>query len=140
MAPVTYREEPCRTALNRVNGIEFFNWSLNPYMGCAHRCTFCYVRAYERRADRPWEDTYGTSVRVKVNVAEVLRRELARTSWQREFVVLGAATMRGVTGSVGTRGVLLFAATVALLLPYVVVFPAVQLVWLKGDRGTSRQT
>ena len=55
-------------------------------------------------------------------------------------VVLGAATMRGVTGSVGARGVLLFAATVALLLPYVVVFPAVQLIWLKSDRRTSRQT
>ena len=30
-----------------------FAWSLNPYMGCAHRCTFCYVRAFEARADRP---------------------------------------------------------------------------------------
>ena len=40
-----YREEPCRSALNRVNGMPF-SWSLNPYMGCAHRRTFCYVRAF----------------------------------------------------------------------------------------------
>jgi len=90
MAP-EYREEPCRSALNRVQGM-MFDWSLNPYMGCVHRCTFCYVRAFERRADRPADDRYGTSIRVKVNVAEVLRGELARPSWGRECVAIGAAT------------------------------------------------
>jgi DNA repair photolyase len=69
-----------------------FEWSLNPYMGCAHRCTFCYVRAFERRADRPSDDRYGASIRVKVNVAEVLRAELARPTWRGEAVVVGAAT------------------------------------------------
>ena len=88
---VVYREEPCRSALNHVAGMAF-GWSLNPYMGCVHRCTFCYVRAFEKRADRPSDERYGTSIRVKTNVAEVLRRELARRSWQREGVVIGAAT------------------------------------------------
>ena len=86
-----YREEPCRGALNRVQGMGF-KWSLNPYMGCVHRCTYCYVRAYERRADRPSDDRYGTSIRVKINIADVLRRELTRPSWQRELVAVGAAT------------------------------------------------
>src|SRR5262249_23310356 len=86
-----YREEPCRNALNRVRGMPF-DWSLNPYMGGAHRCTFCYVRAFEAGADRPWDDRYGASIRVKTNVAEVLRRELARPSWQYEPVAVGAAT------------------------------------------------
>jgi DNA repair photolyase len=86
-----YREEPCRSALNPVSGMDF-NWSLNPYTGCAHRCTFCYVRAYEKRADRPSDDRYGGSIRVKVNVAEVLRFELSRPAWKRETVVIGAAT------------------------------------------------
>jgi DNA repair photolyase len=57
-----------------------------------HRCTFCYVRAFEQRADRPSDDRYGTSIRVKTNVAEVLRRELSRPSWEREPVTIGAAT------------------------------------------------
>jgi DNA repair photolyase len=86
-----YREEPCRNALNRVRGMPFA-WSLNPYMGCVHRCTFCYVRAFEARADRPWDDRYGTSIRVKTNVADVLRRELGRASWEHEPVAVGAAT------------------------------------------------
>jgi DNA repair photolyase len=88
---VEYREEPCRSALNRVKGMPF-DWSLNPYMGCAHRCTFCYVRAFELRADRPFDDRYGRTIRVKTNVAEVLARELARPSWRREGVAIGAAT------------------------------------------------
>ena len=86
-----YREEPCKAALNRVKGMAF-DWSLNPYMGCVHRCTFCYVRAYELRADRPFDDRYGSSIRIKTNVVEVLRRELAKASWEREPVAIGAAT------------------------------------------------
>jgi DNA repair photolyase len=88
---VEYREQPCKSALNPVKGMGF-KWSLNPYMGCVHRCTFCYVRHFEKRSDRPSDDRYGTSIRVKVNVAEVLRKELARASWQHESVAIGAAT------------------------------------------------
>jgi DNA repair photolyase len=91
MPRTDYREEPCKSALNRVKGMGF-KWSLNPYMGCAHQCTFCYVRAFERRAERPADDRYGASIRVKVNVAEILERELARKSWQGELVAVGAAT------------------------------------------------
>jgi DNA repair photolyase len=86
-----YREEPCRTALNRVSGMGF-RWSLNPYMGCIHRCAFCYVRGFERRADRPADERYGSSIRVKVNIVERLRAELAARSWRRETVAIGAAT------------------------------------------------
>jgi DNA repair photolyase len=88
---VEYREEPCRSALNHVKGM-MFKWSLNPYMGCAHRCTFCYVRAFELRADRPFDERYGRSIRVKITVAEVLARELARASWEKEHIAIGAAT------------------------------------------------
>ena len=86
-----YRVEPCRSALTKVSGMPF-RWSLNPYTGCVHRCTFCYVRHFEQRADRPSDDRYGRSIRVKENLAEVLRRELARRSWRHEEVAIGTAT------------------------------------------------
>jgi len=86
-----YRDEPCRTALTRVRNMRF-KWSLNPYMGCVHRCTFCFVRAFEKVADRPFDGRYGTSIRVKTNLVEVLRRELAKRTWNREQVVVGTAT------------------------------------------------
>jgi DNA repair photolyase len=90
-AEVVFEEIQCKSALNPVKRMGF-NWSLNPYTGCEHRCAFCYVRAYELRADRPYDDRYGRTVRVKMNVAEVLRGELARRSWRKETVVIGAAT------------------------------------------------
>ena len=42
---VEYRIEPCKSALTQVKGMPF-RWSLNTYMGCVHRCTFCYVRQF----------------------------------------------------------------------------------------------
>ncbi len=90
-AEVEFEEIQCKSALNPVKGMGF-NWSLNPYTGCEHRCAFCYVRAYELRADRPSDDRYGRTVRVKMNVAEILRAELSRRSWRKETVVIGAAT------------------------------------------------
>src|SRR2546421_4733360 len=91
LAGVEYVEIQCKSALNPVKNMGF-SWSLNPYTGCEHRCAFCYVRAFELRADRPSDDRYGRTVRVKVNVAEVLRGELSRRSWRKETVVIGAAT------------------------------------------------
>jgi DNA repair photolyase len=91
LADVEYLEVQCKSALNPVKGMGF-DWSLNPYTGCEHRCAFCYVRAFELRADRPSDDRYGRTVRVKVNVAAVLRGELSRKSWKKDTVVIGAAT------------------------------------------------
>jgi DNA repair photolyase len=91
LAEVEYLEVQCKSALNPVKNMGFA-WSLNPYTGCEHRCAFCYVRAFELRADRPFDDRYGRTVRIKLNVASVLRSELARRSWRKETVVVGAAT------------------------------------------------
>jgi DNA repair photolyase len=91
LTDVEYLEVQCKSALNPVKGMPF-GWSLNPYTGCEHRCGFCYVRAFERRADRPSDDRYGRTVRIKLNVAGVLRGELSRKSWSKETVVIGAAT------------------------------------------------
>lgn len=88
---VEYREEPCKTALSPVKGMHF-EWSLNPYMGCAHRCTFCYVRAFERRAERPSGEAYGTSIRVKPNIVDVLRKELQSRRRRSGHVAIGSAT------------------------------------------------
>ncbi len=90
MPRVEYVEQPARAALTRVQGMPF-KWSLNPYTGCVHRCTFCYVRDFELRADRPSDDRYGRTIRVKVGIVEQLRRELARRKGA-DGVAIGSAT------------------------------------------------
>src|SRR6059058_3325323 len=91
LVDVDYLEVECKSALNPVKNMGF-GWSLNPYTGCEHRCAFCYVRAFELRADRPSDSRYGRTVRIKTNIAAVLRSELSRRSWRKETVVIGAAT------------------------------------------------
>jgi DNA repair photolyase len=81
-----------KTALNRVQGMPF-RWSLNPYVGCAHACQYCYARAYYARAEHgdPGRE-FAARILVKVNLPAVLRAELGRPGWRHEPVALGTAT------------------------------------------------
>jgi len=63
----------CRTALStsRLPGLAY---SLNPYFGCEHGCLYCYSGSVFRneKIARSW----GTFVKAKTNVAEILAKEL----------------------------------------------------------------
>lgn len=91
MTRLTYIEQPCKSVLNRVEGMPF-KWSINPYTGCSHACQYCYARAFYLLADRGSPADFERVIYVKRNAPEVLRTELGRRSWRRELVVVGAAT------------------------------------------------
>ncbi len=108
MRRVEYIESPCKSALNRVEGMPF-RWSLNPYRGCVHGCHYCYARATHPYLGLNAGEEFATRIVVKPNMAEVLRRELGRPSWARERVALGTATdaYQPCEGRYGiTRGIL----------------------------------
>ena len=87
----TYQEVSCRSALNRVTGMPF-SWTLNPYRGCTHGCHYCYARRYHTQFELGAGDEFASVIFVKTNLVTVLRRELARRTWQHELVALGTAT------------------------------------------------
>ena len=45
--PTDLVETTCRSALQRVRGM-WFDWSLNPYVGCEFGCSYCYARYTHR--------------------------------------------------------------------------------------------
>src|SRR5687768_13256066 len=87
----SYQEITCRSALNRVKGMPF-NWTLNPYRGCTHACHYCFARRYQTQFELGPDDHFSSFILVKVNLIEVLTRELDKPSWTREQVAIGTAT------------------------------------------------
>ncbi|HKC89711.1 MAG TPA: radical SAM protein [Candidatus Limnocylindria bacterium] len=78
MTDVVYREVMLKSALNAVKGMPF-DWSLNPYSGCAHKCVYCFARAYHARyREKNVGSDFDSNVEVRVNIADTLRRELRR--------------------------------------------------------------
>ena len=87
-----YQEIACRSALNAVKGMPF-DWTLNPYRGCTHGCHYCYARRYHvQQFELNADDEFASVILVKKNFVDVLTRELARPSWQGEYVAVGTAT------------------------------------------------
>jgi DNA repair photolyase len=91
---ITFHEVVAKSALNRVGAGSAvpFTWTINPYRGCSHACVYCFARTSHKYLDLDAGQDFDSQVIVKVNVAEVLRRELARKSWARESVALGTNT------------------------------------------------
>jgi DNA repair photolyase len=86
-----YQEITCRSALNPVKGMPF-NWTLNAYRGCTHGCHYCFARRYQTQFELGPGDEFSSLIFVKVNLIDVLRRELDKPSWTREVVAIGTAT------------------------------------------------
>ena len=86
-----YQEVTCRSALNAVKGMPF-NWTLNPYRGCTHACHYCFARRYQTQFELGPDDHFSSVIFVKINLPDVLARELDTPSWRREQVAVGTAT------------------------------------------------
>jgi DNA repair photolyase len=87
-----YVEITCKSAINRVYGLPYLKWSLNPYGGCVHRCRFCFAVQYRVVADQGTQQDFGTRLFIKTNFVEVLARELCRDGMQGEHITVGTAT------------------------------------------------
>jgi DNA repair photolyase len=89
-----FYEIRAKSAINRVpeRSRMPFRWTINPYRGCSHACTYCFARpTHTFLGLNPGRD-FEKEIVVKVNAPELVRRELARPSWKGEHVAMGTNT------------------------------------------------
>ena len=87
-----YRDHS-RSILNPVNSPDLgFRWTINPYRGCEHGCSYCYARPTHEMLGLSCGLDFETKIFAKTDAVRILLRELARPSWQAESIMLSGVT------------------------------------------------
>ncbi len=87
----TYIEQNSKSILHKIDNPRLpFNWGANPYRGCLHSCIYCYARYTHRYLDLDPESDFETTIIIKKNAAQILRKELSNPKWIKELVNLGS--------------------------------------------------
>jgi DNA repair photolyase len=60
------------------------DYAVNPYVGCQHRCTYCYARFMKRFTGH--KEPWGVFVDMKVNAPDLLRKEINRKAPGRVWI------------------------------------------------------
>lgn len=86
-------EERCKGLLTPNDSPDVpFRFGVNPYRGCQHACAYCYARPGHEYLGWGAGTDFDTKIVVKTNAEEVLRRELARRTWRRDWVAFSGVT------------------------------------------------
>ncbi|MER7504504.1 Rv2578c family radical SAM protein [Nonomuraea pusilla] len=88
---MTFYEIRARSIINKVPGASRvpFQYTINPYRGCGHRCVYCFARKSHEYLDLDAGADFDSKVVVKVNAPELTRQELAAPRWGGHHVAMG---------------------------------------------------
>lgn len=91
--PIEYISDTTQSIVSENNSPDLpFRYSINPYRGCAHGCSYCYARnSHEYLGFNAGLD-FETKIVVKHNAAELLRDFLARETWRAEPITFSGVT------------------------------------------------
>ncbi len=73
MTAMIIQETNARSILSRS---KVYDYTINPYVGCQHACTYCYARFMKRFSGH--KESWGQFVDVKINAPDLLRKEVER--------------------------------------------------------------
>jgi DNA repair photolyase len=92
-AELTVYEEQARKIITTNDSPDIpYRWSINPYRGCQHGCTYCYARRTHEYLDWGAGTDFERKIIVKTNAPEQLAAELRHPRWQREELAFSGVT------------------------------------------------
>jgi len=88
---ITFHEVHARSLISKVPDASRvpFRWTINPYRGCSHACAYCFARNTHTYLDFDAGHDFDSQIVVKVNAAELLRKELRSPRWAGEHIAMG---------------------------------------------------
>ena len=88
---MTFYEVHARSIINAVPSRSRmpFRATINPYRGCGHACTYCFARNTHTYLDLDAGLDFDSKIIVKVNAAELARKELSQPRWNGEHIAMG---------------------------------------------------
>jgi DNA repair photolyase len=69
-----------------------FRFSINPYRGCSHGCSYCYARPYHEYLGWNAGLDFETKILVKEKAPQLFREFLCRDSWKPEAIAMSGVT------------------------------------------------
>jgi DNA repair photolyase len=88
---MTFYEVRAKSIINRVPEASYvpFRYTINPYRGCSHACSYCFARKTHTFLDLDYGEDFDRRIVVKVNAPELLRKELSASKWRGEHIAMG---------------------------------------------------
>lgn len=69
-----------------------FRFSINPYRGCEHGCSYCYARPTHENLGFNAGIDFESKIVIKPDAPKLLREALMKPSWQPEVIVMSGVT------------------------------------------------
>jgi DNA repair photolyase len=72
---LTINEIQCKSIINR-SGIPGLDYTINPYLGCAHGCAYCYARFMSKYTTH--RNEWGSFVDIKINAPAICEKQIEK--------------------------------------------------------------
>jgi DNA repair photolyase len=69
-----------------------FRYTINPYRGCSHACSYCFARPTHEFLGLGTGEDFERKIVVKVNAVERVQAELASSRWHGDLIAMGTNT------------------------------------------------